>query len=187
MLCSVTIDFSSTEPATWLTPRWALLNVSRASFKVIPITFGIWIFLAFALFTTRSIVVPLETLESPDGLWAIITPSGLLSTDCWVTLPTTKPTSLRRCRACSTVKPDKSGTVISPTPLETTRCMVRCSLTFSPAPGVWEITWPAGTSGFVTSLVDTRKCLSSKIFLATDTCLPTTLGTSTVVLLQKLP
>ena len=29
--------------------------------------------------------------------------------------------------------------------------------------------------------------LSSKIFLATETCLPTTLGTSTVVLLQKLP
>ena len=51
----------------------------------------------------------------------MITPSGLLSTDCCVTLPTTKPTSLSRCRAWSTVKPDKSGTVISPTPLDTTR------------------------------------------------------------------
>ena len=183
----MTTDFSSTEPATWFTPKWALLKVLRASFNVIPTRLGTFTFLAFALFTTRSIVVPLETLESPEGLWAITTPSFLPSTDCWVILPTTKPTSLSLWRAWSTVKSDKSGTVISPTPLETTRWIVRCSLTFSPAPGVCEMTCPAGTSGFVTSLVDTRKCLSSKIFLATDTCLPTTLGTSTVVLLQKLP
>ena len=187
MLCSITTDFSSTDPDTWFTPSWILLNVSRASFNVIPTRLGTLTFLAFALFTTRSIVVPLDTLESPEGLWAMITPSFLPSTDCCVIFPTTKPKSLSRWRAWSTVKSVKSGTVISPTPLETTRWIVRCSLTFSPAPGVWEITWPAGTSGFVTSLVDTRKCLSSKIFFATETCLPTTLGTSTVVLLQKLP
>ena len=45
-----------------------VLNVSRASFNVIPTRLGTLTFLAFALFTTRSIVVPLDTLESPEGL-----------------------------------------------------------------------------------------------------------------------
>ena len=49
------------------------------------------------------------------------------------------------------------------------------------------MTCPAGTSELVTSELDTRRCRSSNNLVATLNCLPTTFGTSTVELLQKLP
>ena len=83
--------------------------------------------------------------------------------------------------------PCKSGIVISPAPLLTTKCTIRCSFTVSPGSGLCEITCPAGTSELVTSELETRRCRSSNNRVATLNCFPTTFGTSTVELLQKLP
>ena len=64
---------------------------------------------------------------------------------------------------------------------------MRFALTFVPAIGVWEMTSPAGTSSLAISSTDTLRSSFLSVVCATSTGLPTTLGTVTFRLLQKLP